>query len=147
MNLLYTFINTWAVILCRTLRIYPSWPRPRVRLSPYLAFTCLVPSLFVFGPPRSLLFVLTIHMSHIHPSLPTKGLNTFIQVNIMGTRYNRYNMYYGHIFSLQLFFLCLLLISGQAGWPWTLMLGTRTLVPWLIPCELHNFPWSQVPSS
>jgi hypothetical protein len=52
------------------------------------------------------------------PPLTTRRFNTFIQVNIMGARYDIYNR---HVHNLQVFFLCLLLTSGLAGWPQTFM--------------------------
>ncbi len=80
MGLLYTFIHTWAAILCSTLRIRPSWPCPQFRLSSSHAYTCL-PSYYVCsGPLSKMLFVLTIHISHAlpthNPPFTTGGLNT-----------------------------------------------------------------------
>ncbi len=52
-DFLYTFIHTLATIPCSTLRMRPSWPRPWVRLSPSLAHTYFVPSLFVLAHPTA----------------------------------------------------------------------------------------------
>jgi hypothetical protein len=50
--------------------------------------------LVCLGPTRSLLFVPTIHISHVHPPFTTRRLNTAIQVNNMGAQHFMYN---GHI--------------------------------------------------
>jgi hypothetical protein len=48
---------------------------------------CQFSSTYIFlgchGPPSILLFVPTIHVSHVHPPLPTEGLYTRTQVNNM----------------------------------------------------------------
>jgi hypothetical protein len=79
--------------------------------------------LVCLGPPSILLFVQRfIFHTYNHP-LTIRRFNTFIQVHIMGARYNIYNR---HIHKLQLFFLCFCLTSGQASWPQTFMSGTVT---------------------
>jgi hypothetical protein len=50
--------------------------------------------LVYLGPPSSLLFVPTTHISDVYPPLTIRWLNTAIQVNNMGAWYLIYN---GHI--------------------------------------------------
>ncbi len=85
------------------------------------SFVCSLPySIFLIclGPPSSLLFVPLIHISHVHPSLTTRWLNTDIQVNNMGVRYLIYN---GYLNIMQCYCTILLLFFfytfGQACWP------------------------------
>jgi hypothetical protein len=122
-DFLYTFIHTLVAIHCSTSRMRPSWPHPWVRLSPSLAHTHLVPSLFVLAHPTACCLLQQLIFHTCNPPLTTRQFNTFVQVNIMCVQYNIYNR---HIHSSQLFFLCLLLISGQASWPQTFMPGTGT---------------------
>jgi hypothetical protein len=127
---LYTFIHAWAAILCSTSRICPSWPRPRVRLSPFLACTCLVSTLFVLAHPAACCLSQRFIFNTCNPPLTTRWLVTFIQVNIMGAWYSIYNE---HIYSSQHFFLYPLFTSGQASWPRTFMSGTVCTYPKSIP--------------
>ncbi len=127
MTSLSTFIHTWAAISWSTSQLGPSWPCPPVRLSPSLAHTYLVSSLFVLAHPVACCLSQRFIFQLYNPPFTTRRLNTFILVNIMGARYNicnRYNMYYNHICSSQLLLLCLYLTSGQACWPRTFMSGT-----------------------
>jgi hypothetical protein len=123
-NFLYTFIHTWAAILCSTSRICPSWPRPWVRLNPFLARTYLVSILYVLTHPAACCLYQRFIFHTCNPPLTTRQLNTFIQVNILGAWYSMYNE---HTYSLQHFFLYLLFTSGQAGWPRAFMSGTFTI--------------------
>jgi hypothetical protein len=118
---IYTPIHTWVVIPCSTSRMYPSWPRPQVRLSPSLAHTYLVSSLFVLAHPVACCLSQWFIFHMCNPPFTTRRLNTFIQVNIMGARDDINNK---DIHSLQLFFSCFLFTSGQASWPRTFMSGT-----------------------
>ncbi len=120
-NLPCTTIHTWAAILCSTSRIHPSWSRTRFKLIPLHARPCPHPIMFVLALPatRCLSQQFTFHT--YNPPFTTGGLNTFIQVKIMGARHSMYN---GRIYSLQLFFLWFCLIPGQASWPRTFMSGT-----------------------
>ncbi len=81
--------------------------------------------LVCLGPPSSLFFVPTIHISDVHPPLTTRWLNTAIQVNNMGAWHLMYN---GHIYITQCYYTILLLnffyTFGHAGWPRLLMSGT-----------------------
>ncbi len=90
------FIHTWVANSWSTSRIHPSWPRPQVRLSLLSTPFHIVSSLFVLALPSSLLFISTIHISHVHPPLTTRQLNTAIQVNNMGVLHLMYN---GHIYT------------------------------------------------
>jgi hypothetical protein len=108
---------------CSTSRICPSWPRPRVRLSPFLAHTYLVSNLFVLAHPAASCLSQRFIFHMCNPPSTTRRLNTFIPVNIMGTWYS---IYHRHTYSLQHFFLCLPLTSEQTGWPRTFMSGTIT---------------------
>ncbi len=121
----YIHIHTSAAIPCSTSRICPSWPRPWVRLSPFLTCTYLVSTLFVLAHPAACCLSQWFIFRTCDPPLPTRRLNTFIQVNIMGMWY-KYNMYNEYIYNLQNF-LYPLFTSGQAGWPRTFMLGTLTM--------------------
>jgi hypothetical protein len=94
MTLLYTFLHTWAAIPCSFLQVLPSWPRPWFRLSPSLVHTCLVPSLSVLAHPLSCCLSQRFTFHTYNPPFTTGGLNTFIQVNIMGVRYNMYTDVY-----------------------------------------------------
>jgi hypothetical protein len=122
MTSLCTFIHTWAAIPCSTWRKRPSWPCPRVGLSPSLTQTYLVSTLFVLAHPVACCLSQRFLFHTYNPPFTTRGFNTFIQVNIMGARYNIYNRL---IHILQLFFLCFFLTSGQAGWPQTSMSATE----------------------
>ncbi len=125
MTILYTFIHTWEANPCSTSQICPSWSRPWVRLSPSLAHTCLAPSLFVLAHPVTCCLSQRFIFHTYNPPFTTRGLNTFIQVNIMGALYNMYNW---HIYNLQLFFCCFCLTSGQSSWPRTFMSWTVLLM-------------------
>ncbi len=98
-----------------TSRIHPSWSRPRVRLSLLpLSSTCIF---FVcLGPPRILLFVPPSHVSHVHPPLTTRRLNTDKQVKSMDMLYlihngHTHNYYYSTPSSYFFYIL------GHASWP------------------------------
>ncbi len=54
-----------------------------------LSSTCIF--LVCLGPPSILLFVPTIHVSHVHPPLTTRRLNTSTQVNNMAMLHLIYN--------------------------------------------------------
>ncbi len=54
-----------------------------------LPLSCIL--LVCLGPPSNLLFVPTIHISHVLPPLTTRWLNTIIQVNHMGAWHLMYN--------------------------------------------------------
>ncbi len=85
------YICTWGAIPCSTSRIRPFWPCPWDRLSLLPAPFYIVSSLFVLAHLcRSLLFIPTIHISHVHPPLTDRQRNTAIQVNI----YTSHNYYY-----------------------------------------------------
>jgi hypothetical protein len=120
-NFLYTFIRTWASIPCSTWGLCSSWPCPRVRLSPLLAHTYLASNLFVLAQPAACCLSQWFIFHMCNPPLTTRWFNTFLQVSTMGAQYNIYNR---HIHSLQHFFSCLLLTSGQVGWPRIFMSGT-----------------------
>jgi hypothetical protein len=92
--------------------------------------SCQLSSTCIFfvcpGPPSILLFVPTIHASHVHPPLTTRQLNTKTQINnghatsyiqqlIICTSHNY------HYSTLSSYFFYIL---GQAGWPRPLMSGT-----------------------
>jgi hypothetical protein len=106
---------------CSTSRICPSWPRPRVRLSPFLTHSYLVSTLFVLAHPAACCLSQGFIFHTWNPPLTTRWLKTFIQVKITGAWDNMYNE---HIHNVQHFFLYLLLTSGQAGWPQTFKSGT-----------------------
>ncbi len=91
MALLCTFMHIWAAILCSTSQIRPSWPCPRFRLSSSMLTHASHPIVFA-------LVHLALHclsqrfIFHTHnPPFTTRGLNTFIQVNIMGVQYTMFN--------------------------------------------------------
>ncbi len=69
-----------------------------------LSSTCIF---FVcLGPPSILLFVPTIHVSHMHPPWTTRWLNTDTQVNNVGMlhlTYNRHTYIHHIIITIQLF--------------------------------------------
>jgi hypothetical protein len=114
--------------------------------------------LVCLGPPSSLLFAPTFHVSHVHPPLTTRRHNTAMQVNNMGVWHLIYN---GHIYITQYYYTISLLILlphlGQAGWPRAFMPGTVTtcictyytseLLPWLATDNLHIFEWLSVVST
>ncbi len=58
---------------------------------PYCVF------LVCLGPPSSLTFVTTIHISHVHPPLTMRRLNPAIQVNNTGVLHL---MYTGHMYTV-----------------------------------------------
>jgi hypothetical protein len=93
MTYLSTFIHTWAAIPCSTSWIRPSWPCPQVRLSPSLAHTYLVSSLFVLAHQVACCLSSDSYFKCTTLPFTTRRLNTFIQVNIMGAWYNIYNRY------------------------------------------------------
>jgi hypothetical protein len=119
---IYTYLSSYSLQHLANMSILASssgWTEP---------FTCSHLSCIQFvwlGPPSNLLFVPMIHILHVQTSLNTRRLNTFIQVNIMDAQRSIYNE---HIYSLQHLFSCLLLTSGQAGWPRTFMSGTDTTI-------------------
>ncbi len=76
---LYTFIHTWAAIPCSTSRICPSWPCPRVRLSPLLSHTYLVSNLFFMAYPAACCLFQQPIFHTCNPPLTTRRYNTFIQ--------------------------------------------------------------------
>jgi hypothetical protein len=120
----FIYIYTYLVAIpCSTSRICPSWPCPRVGLSPSLAHTYHVSSLFVLAHQVACCLSQRFIFHTYNPPLTIRRCNTFIKVNIMGAQYNIYNR---HIHRLQLFFLCFCLTSGQASWPQTFMSGTVT---------------------
>jgi hypothetical protein len=85
----------------------------------FIFFVCL-------RPPNSLLFVPTIHISHMSPPLTTRWLNTAIQVNNTGMLHLMYNR---HIFTSHNYHYLILpsyffYILGQAGWSRPFMSGT-----------------------
>jgi hypothetical protein len=90
----------------------PSWSCPWVTSSePFpqsSSPTLILCQLVCLGPPSSLLFVPTIHISHVQTPFTTRRFNTFIQVNIMGAQYNIYNR---HLTT----FLLMLLLYLWAG--------------------------------
>jgi hypothetical protein len=79
-----------------------------------LSPTCIF--LVSLGPPRILLFVPIVHVSHVHPPLTTRWLNTNTQVNNIAMLHI---MYKGHtylhhiIITIQLFLLLLYSWAGQ----------------------------------
>ncbi len=66
--------------------------------------------LVCLGPPSILLFVPMIHVSHMHPPLPTGQLNTSTQVNNMAMLHLIYNVTHIYITKILLFILFLMLI-------------------------------------
>jgi hypothetical protein len=114
------------VILCTYLSGYflgaphehPSWPCPQVRLS-------LLPALFhmyllcLSCPPSILLFVPTIHVSHMHPPLTSRQFKTNTQVNniaILHLIYNRHTYVHHIIITIKLFLhTSSILLGRQAG--------------------------------
>ncbi len=123
-DFLYTFIHTWVATPRSTSWIPPSWPHPRDRLRPSLAHTYLVSILFVLAHPVACCLSQWFIFHMYNPRFTTRRFNTFKQVNIMGLQYEIYNR---HIYSLQFFFLCFCLTSGQTGWPQTFMSGTSII--------------------
>ncbi len=99
----------------------PSWPPSRVRLSPFLARTYLVSTLFVLAHPAAYCLSQQFIFHTCNPTLTARRLNTFTQVNIMGAWHSICNE---HIYSLQHFFLNHLFTYVQDGWPRTFMSGT-----------------------
>ncbi len=93
-NLNIHFIHTWATIPCSTSRICPSWPHPWVRLNPLPACSYLVSSLLVLAHPAAC-YLFQWFISHMHPPLTTRWLNTIMQVNNMGVWHLMYN---GHTY-------------------------------------------------
>jgi hypothetical protein len=100
--------------------ICPSLPRPRVRLNLLLVlFTCVL--LVCHSPLSILLFAPTIHVSHMHPPLPTGQLNTSTQVNNKTMLHLIYSTWshistshsYYYSFPSSYFFHTF----GQASWP------------------------------
>jgi hypothetical protein len=124
---MYIFLHTWAAIPCSTSQICPFWPRPGVT-EPFPSSLPYCIHLVCLGPPSSLLFVPTIHVSDVHPPLTSRWLNTAIQVNNMNAQHLINN---GNIYIIQCYFMIFLLhffyTFGQAGWPRPLMSRTQSL--------------------
>jgi hypothetical protein len=86
------FIHTWAVKHLANMSILAlssGQTESLVSSLPYCIF------LVCLGPPSSLLFVSTIHISQVHPPFTTTWLNIAIQVNNTGVPHLMYN---GHIY-------------------------------------------------
>jgi hypothetical protein len=92
---------------------------------PFPCLKMLSTRLCFFWPTQQHVICLNDDSYFTHSTGPftTRGLNTFIQVNIMGAQHNMY-IRNGHIDGSQLFFLCFLLTPGQASWLRTSMSGT-----------------------
>jgi hypothetical protein len=113
-------LSSWG-----TLRIHPSWPRSETGLD-------LLPALFhmyllvCLGPPSILLFLPTIHVSHVHPPLTTWRLNTSTQVNNMTMLCLMYNGHtYIHHKNITIFFFFTLLHFWAGRLALILLVGNR----------------------
>ncbi len=86
--------------------------------------SCQLSSTCVFlvcpGPPIILLFIPTIHVSHMYPPLTTRQLNTGTQVNNMGMlhlTYNRHAYLHHIIFTIQFFLHTSSTLLGRPAGP------------------------------
>ncbi len=81
-----------------------------------LSFTCIF--LVCPGSPSILLFVPTIHVSYMHPPLPTRRLNACAQVNNMAMLHYMYMVTHIYITFILLSIPSSYLFHsfGQAGW-------------------------------
>jgi hypothetical protein len=99
------------------LRICPSWPRSRLRLSPILAYP-YEHSSCCHAQPGSLLFITPAQVSHLVPLL-SGWLLTNVQVNIITTLHKSWNTcMYIHYISIIVysFFFFTHLPFSWAGW-------------------------------
>jgi hypothetical protein len=102
-NAIINFVHTWTAIFLKHPREYVrnglvlglGWTSCR------LSSTCT--SLVCPGPPSILMFVPTIHVSHMYPPLPTGQLNSSAQVNNMAVLH--------HIYTVTLIYITFTLLS------------------------------------
>jgi hypothetical protein len=84
----YTYLSGYTLQHLSNTSILASslgWTEPFTSSLLYCIF------LVSLGPPNSLLFIPTIHISHVLPPLTTRLLNTAIQVNNTGAWHLMYN--------------------------------------------------------
>jgi hypothetical protein len=135
-----TFIHTWAVIFWSTSWMEPSQSRSGER-PPFLphvgAMVPLPPYLACPGFCYQQVVCSMVHLSHIQSPYNCTHVLTLIYKLTSWVCDTTYKFYTYTI--LQFFFLFFNLTSKQVSWPRTLMLGTRSRLPFLI-LEVGMYP-------
>jgi hypothetical protein len=106
-------LSSWSILQIRL-----SWPHPQARLDLFFFFQDFfhIYLLVCLGPPSIWLFIPTIRVSHVHPSLTTRQLNTSTQVNNLTMLHLIYNGHtYIHHINVTIFISFILPLHFWAG--------------------------------